>query len=216
MPRAKGSPWKVELAGQKFGKWTVLHRIVGATWLCKCECGNEGEATTSGLKLGKTKSCGCAGKDWCRTHGMEGTKTYNVWAGMIQRCHNPNAREYKLYGARGIQVCDAWRNSFVEFFNDMGEKPEGLSLDRINNDGNYEPSNCRWATSSQQKRNRRTTVMIEFNGEVKSLPDWAEALDIKRKVLERRIRDGWSIEKAFSKVRHGRWGMTSSSVTRKK
>lgn len=199
-----------DLIGQKFGNWVVLSwhskKYAEQFWLCKCVCGVEKVVVGSSLKTGRSKSCGCTGKDWCRTHGMEGTSTYTIWAGMIQRCHNANAKTYPFYGGRGIKVCYEWRNSFEAFFKDMGERPKGKSLDRINNDGNYEPSNCRWATNKQQKRNRRTTTMLTFNGETLALPDWAEKLGIKRKILERRVRDGWPIEKALSTCRYGRWG----------
>ena len=206
MPRAKGSPRRVELAGQRFGKWVVLHRVEGALWKCRCDCGNEREVQTGTLKLGKSKSCGCAGKDWCRTHGMEGTATYNVWAGLIQRCTNKRCREYPRYGGRGIRVCARWRESFEAFLSDMGEKPSGKSIDRIDNNGDYEPGNCRWATNSEQMRNRSTTEMLTYQGETLPLPEWAQRLGIKRKRLERRIRDGWSVEEALSKRRYGRWG----------
>lgn len=206
MPRAKGSPHKVELAGQRFGKWVVLHRIKGALWRCKCDCGTEGSIQTGTLRLGKSKSCGCAGKDWCRTHGREGTSTYNIWAGLIQRCTNPHNREYPRYGGRGIAVCERWLKSFSDFLSDMGEKPAGKSIDRIDNDGNYEPGNCRWATRKEQQRNRSTTAMLTYRGKTLPMAAWAEKLGIKRKILERRIRDGWPLEKAFSKHRYGRWG----------
>jgi hypothetical protein len=199
-----------DLTGQKFGKWTVVRwdskKYAQQFWLCVCDCGTEKVVVGDSLKKGLSKSCGCAGKDWCRTHGMEGTPTYTVWAGMIQRCHNPNARSYKHYGNRGIKVCDAWRNSFTEFFNDMGAKPDGLSLDRINNDGDYEPSNCRWATGSQQKRNRRTTTFLTYQGKTQSVSDWAESIGLPRKILERRVRDKWPLERILFAERYGRWG----------
>lgn len=108
------------------------------------------------------------------SHGMDGTSEYHTWQAMIKRCHNPNDKAYKNYGARGISVCDRWRDSFVNFYADMGGRPEGLSLDRINNDGNYEPGNCRWANQATQHENRRTTV--RYQG--KTHKEWADEFGI--------------------------------------
>lgn len=207
MPRKKGTAWKIELAGMKFGKWFVLHRNVGSLWECRCECGTIRAVQGSSLKLGTTKSCGCTASDWCRTHGMEGTRIYNTWAGMIQRCTNPKARWYHRYGGRGITVCQLWRDSFQSFYDDMGEAPTGRSLDRIDNDGHYQKDNCRWATRTEQIRNRQTTRMLTLDGQTLSLPAWAEKIGMSRKMLERRIRDGWTTEKALTASKSGRWGI---------
>lgn len=132
-------------------------------------------------------------------HGFSGHPIFRIWQGMVDRCHNPNNQSYKWYGGRGIKVCRRWRNSPKTFLNDMGERPKGLSLDRINNDGNYEPSNCRWATTKQQMRNYRRNKMITFNGETLALIDWAERLGMDHKTVGGRLRSGWSIDAALTK-----------------
>lgn len=121
------------------------------------------------------------------------TPEYCAWDSMLRRCYNVEYREFAYYGGRGIAVCDEWRNSFYEFLHDMGERPEGMSLDRIDTNGNYEPSNCRWATPQEQTRNRRSNVYITHNGETMILNDWATKLKISRITLKSRLRYGWSI-----------------------
>lgn len=153
-----------DLAGKQFGHWTVLarqpERYLGHTrWLCRCVCGIERVVFGGALRRGASKSCGGCGRlkhGHCRNG--RSTRVYEVWRAMLQRCYNPNHRAYANYGARGITVCERW-HTFVNFLVDMGEPPPGLSIDRINNDGNYEPGNCRWATCSEQMRNRRPSKL---------------------------------------------------------
>jgi hypothetical protein len=123
--------------------------------------------------------------------------TFQVWAAMKQRCYNPKAQQYKNYGARGIQVCDRWLNSYMAFEQDMGLKPEGLSLDRIDNNGNYEPGNCRWATAKQQRRNQRNNRSLTFQGETKTIADWADQLGLSRVTVNGRLQRGFSCEEAL-------------------
>ncbi len=162
-----GRPIK-DRVGKRYGRLTALECIgydkrQNAVWRCSCDCGNMTKVCGSDLERPQgrgSKSCGCLCKEinsrLHRIHGMEGTKEYRAWRSMKTRCFLPNHPAYKNYGARGITVCDRWMHSFANFFVDMGLAPEsGRSLDRINNDGNYEPGNCRWATRSQQRRNRR-------------------------------------------------------------
>ena len=159
-----------DLTKQIFNRLTVLgishrHRKSARTtviyWKCHCVCGAETSVSTSDLRSGNTQSCGCLLIDTIRqlnrTHGHTSngwTPTYRSWSGMFTRCYNANSKSFQGYGSRGITVCERW-NSFENFLIDMGERPESLSLDRINNDGNYEPTNCRWATASTQNKNRR-------------------------------------------------------------
>lgn len=152
--------------GQRFGRLFVLHRDEGRRlhWICQCDCGEIVSVQSNNLASGNTSSCGCLQREKAReyapggrpTHGMYKTRVYTIWVGMIQRTRNPNIPNWHNYGGRGIRICDRWLR-FENFLADMGEPPAGLSIDRINNDGNYEPGNCRWATAKEQIHNRRVT-----------------------------------------------------------
>ena len=139
-------------------KWNCQH------WLFKCECGNEKVLNTNNVKNGNTTSCGCVAlRGNNLKHGMNKTKTHYCWYGMRSRCFDKNRIDYKYWGGRGITICSRWlgKNGFENFLSDMGEKPEGLSLDRIDNDGNYCPENCRYATSKQQNNNKRNVFLCQ-------------------------------------------------------
>ena len=158
----------IDLTGQRFGRLTVLHRDGStscrhAAWKCQCDCGEVRTICGKHLRSGNTKSCGCLNRELlseglATTHGMtrhgREAGVYGSWRSMRERCQNSNATHYAYYGGRGVTVCERWE-SFENFLADMGPRPEGLSLDRINNEGNYEPGNCRWATRKQQAHNRR-------------------------------------------------------------
>lgn len=195
---------RIDLSGKTIGYWAVISfshsaGTIGAYWNCICECGNKRVVSRRTLLRGTSKSCGCRGKDWCRTHGLEGTKVYNAWAGIIQRCENPKYHSFARYGGRGIKVCPQWRDSFEAFYADMGECPNSRwSVGRINNDGDYSPENCRWESPTQQIRNRGITKIIEFRGEAKSLAEWAEIVGIKRRIIADRLRSGWSADRALT------------------
>ena len=176
--------------GQRFGRLTTINPVIikqRTHWNCACDCGKETTVHASNLAAGKVRSCGCLKAELDgtrnRTHGLSQTRTYKIWKGMIKRCHNPAASGYHKYGARGIAVCDRWRTSFEAFLSDMGEcKPE-LSIDRVDNNGNYTPENCRWATTKDQAYNRRNTVL--FDG--RTLLEWSEISGISYGTLKRRL-----------------------------
>jgi hypothetical protein len=130
--------------------------------------------------------------------GRKRSSTHQTWTNMVARCTNPNRPDYRYYGARGITLCTRWRNSFANFLNDMGAKPVGLSLDRIDNARGYEPGNCRWATKDEQMQNTRATRLITFNGETMGLNAWARRIGLNPTSLSNRLRKGWSVEKALT------------------
>lgn len=148
------------------------------------------------LSMGKIHTGGPLGR---KRHGMFGTRVYQQWADMIRRCENPKYSSWHNYGGRGIRVCDRWRTDFVNFHEDMGAPPDGFQLDRIDNDGNYEPSNCRWVTPSRNTRNRRVSIVITAFGRTQTMPDWADEVGIDRKVIAGRLRRGWHPEEALTR-----------------
>ena len=173
-------------------------------WLCRCDCGNVRQILENALARGTSQSCGCLSRELLakrsRTHGMTKTPTHRSWANMIKRCTVPSANRFKHYGGRGIRVCRRWRQSFQLFLSDMGERPSlANQIERIDNDGDYEPGNCRWATIREQARNRSTNRMLTFNGETLCLTDWANKVGLSVGALSLRIvRRGWSVERALT------------------
>lgn len=147
------------MIGRVFGRYTVVERdgsdTAGARYSCQCACGTVKTVRGSSLRNRSTQSCGCLNKEVISTHGMTGSRTYSSWRSMKGRCYRPKNNRYELYGGRGITVCDRWLKSFEAFLQDMGERPEGKTLDRIDSDGSYEPNNCKWSTPSEQNSNRR-------------------------------------------------------------
>ena len=158
--------------GQKYNFLTLVkfsHRENGTNfWIARCDCRTEKAFSVYDIYSGHTKSCGCFKikkmSDSHRTHGMTETREYRIWCSMRNRCNNKNNKKYKYYGARGIKVCDRWLESFENFFADMGNCPEGFSIERKNNDGNYEPLNCKWASDMEQGKNKRGIRKVILNG----------------------------------------------------
>lgn len=149
----------IDLTGRKFGRLKVVDQAETIKqkihWNCMCSCGNKKAINGHSLRKGLSKSCGCLQVESRYKHGMSNTSEFKTWASMLFRCLNKSDRKYKHYGGRGIKVCDRWLCSFSNFYKDMGARPKNLSIDRINNEGDYEPSNCRWATYKQQNNNTR-------------------------------------------------------------
>lgn len=193
------------MTGLKFFRLAVISKagtIKGKlAWNCVCECGTNLVVLGESLRSGNSKSCGCLQKEAIRktakTHGLSRTLTHRIWCGVLTRCTNSNHHSYANYGARGINVCERWLK-FENFLSDMGECPQGMSLDRINNNGNYEPSNCRWADSITQTRNQRDNKLITAFGKTLCLSAWSEQSGIKRETISRRLELGWDTEKAVS------------------
>jgi len=182
---------KKNLTDKVFGRLTVIMEKTSRMWECKCECGNKVIVFSEYLQSGRKKSCGCLkkeGNNYKHGQNIKGhtTPEYRAWAEMIKRCRGKNIRAIKDYYSRGITVCDRWLNSFENFFEDMGERPSfEYSLDRYpNNDGNYEPTNCRWATIEQQSRNKRNNIWITYNDETLVLNDWSKKLGIHHSTIK--------------------------------
>lgn len=199
----------LNISGMKFGRLTAIKltkpKKKATQWICRCECGTEKSISLTSLKSGETKSCGCLQKETFGrhsiTHGMSKIPEYHIWVSMKQRCYDPSATGFSNYGGRGIKVCDRWRTSFTNFLKDVGVRPSiKHSLDRFpNNDGDYEPSNCRWATKKEQAGNRRSCHLLEFNGQIMTISEWSEKTGIPRNAIYLRINHmGWSIERSLT------------------
>lgn len=201
-------PHPIDLTGQTFGRLTVI-KSTGQSpggnflWECKCQCGKIKVILSASLRGGRTKSCGCYSSDLTiaknKTHGLFGTPEYVSWAGMKYRCLTTSCKRYKDYGGRGIKVCERWLK-FENFLEDMGNKPSlDMGIERTDNDGNYEPSNCKWGTEEEQQNNKRSSLVIEFNGRKQTMAQWAKELGMKYETLWCRIKDyEWSIDRAMT------------------
>lgn len=200
----------IPLDGRRFGRLKVLRRHKESTpagkarWICRCDCGKRLVVISPSLIAGRTRSCGCLHDEISgarlRTHGMSKTQPeYSPWKAMRSRCGNKAHRSYHLYGGRGIRVCSRW-SRFTKFLKDMGPRPTARhSIERKDPNGDYEPSNCYWATSSQQVRNRRNSLRFEYRGEFLPLADWCERLQVGYDLVYSRIyTHGWSFEDAVA------------------
>lgn len=213
----------IDLTGQKFNKLLVLEYVYTKNgqiyWKCKCDCGNIKNIAGSHLRTGHTKSCGCLKKEIIKKrteqqtkHGLRHTRIYETWVNMKTRCLNKNNKNYSNYGARGIKVCNEWKDDFMTFYNWAMKNgyTDDLTIDRIDVNGNYEPNNCRWVTMEKQNNNRRNNHVVLYKGESKTLEEWSKILPINigSSVLRYRVTHDWDIEKAFTKSvdrRRNRW-----------
>lgn len=188
----------------KYGKLTIIDgtkRRDGKSYkiYAICDCGTKKEVLYQHLKEGRIKSCGCLRKEGRISHGFSRSNTYSSWRAMLNRCNKKNNSNYHYYGGRGIKVCKRWLE-IKNFLKDMGERPEGMSLDRIDNNGNYCKKNCRWATSLEQSNNKRTSVYLTLGKVTKTISEWSRELNISSKTLYARVNTHkWSDEKALTK-----------------
>ena len=212
LPRA-GTPFAGDMqmtrridvkTGDRYGLLTVIQEVSayispsGRTHRrleLQCDCGQVTRTTLAVLRRGDAKSCGCRQRI---KHGLTKTPTHRVWIGMRQRCLNPHNAHYSYYGGRGIAVCKRW-DSFENFLQDMGERPTGLTLERIDNNGDYEPGNCRWASRREQQRNRRNLWLLTYRGKTQCLTAWADETGISVGGLRHRLSTGWNVAYALEK-----------------
>lgn len=207
---------KKDITDLKFGKLTPKLEVGKnkhgrVMWYCVCDCGGNITTTQNRLSSGRVKSCGCLLKEMhitglinrYSTHGMTNTPIYVVWSKMKGRCNNIKNVAYHNYGGRGIKVCERWNdkeNGFANFYADMGERPEGFTLERIDNNKGYEPDNCKWIPKNEQQKNTRNTYKINIEGDVLCLADACRRLDLKYETVQNRIRRGWAFEKALELI----------------
>ena len=195
-----------DIIGNRYNRWIVIafsHTHNKASyWICRCDCGTIRTHQRSALVSMSTGSCGClrgellAGRS--TTHGMSHTTEYNSWRGLKQRCQNPNFSKFSIYGGRGITVCERWQR-FENFFADMGYKPKpDYTIERIDNDGNYEPDNCCWIPPAEQAVNRRNNHLVSIDGRTLTLAEWRRHFGIKRSTFDHRLRRDWSIKDALT------------------
>lgn len=196
--------------GARYGRLTVVERIQDERqryYRCLCECGQEKDIRGDHLASGRTTSCGCRRKERSsepRKHGLTGTRVYRIWRNMLNRCGYDSHPDWKRYGGRGITVCDKWRSSFESFYRDMGFPPDGMSIDRINNDGNYEPGNCKWSTVLEQAANRRRPVFshgkrVSYDGKSYTIEQLAIHLGTTYSTIARRLRRNAPLDVALPK-----------------
>lgn len=202
----------IDRTGQKFGRLTLIERVENnkfnqVQWKCRCDCGKEVIVKAYSLTTGQTKSCGCLKKEQNYIniakvkHNMTNTRLYNIWRDMKSRCLNPNNKRHKFYFDKGITVCDEWKNDFMNFYNwaiNNGYR-DNLTIDRINNNGNYEPKNCRWATITEQNNNQSNNIRIKYNESEYTLSELSKIYNIKRATLYDRIKRGWTIDEALNR-----------------
>lgn len=201
-------PKRYDLTGRLFGRLTVKGKNPdtsrGVYWDCSCRCGGFARVITNALRSGHTRSCGCLWKETVpganRSHRRTGDYLHRTWSLIIQRCCNPRNPAYPRYGGRGIVICDRWRDSFEAFAADMGERPTQMhTIDRIDNDGPYTPGNCRWATRSDQARNRKSSRTLTLDGVTRTAAEWSQITGIHSWTIRQRIdRYGWSVERALT------------------
>lgn len=194
--------------GNTYGRLTILRAGQKPYYvICSCSCGTIKETRLQRITSGYTRSCGCLSRELTAkrsiTHGFAGTPIHRCWTSMLSRCRNPKVPNFPLYGGRGITVCERW-TSFANFLADMGNRPGSASLDRIDNNGNYSPANCRWAIGPEQQRNRRSNTLLTIDGQTHCISEWAEIAGLKPNTIHERLRRGWLPASAVTSPAGGR------------
>lgn len=201
----------IDMTGHRYGRLEVIE-LAGRNkhnqrlWRCICDCGKTTEVLGFLLRQEQTQSCGCLQKEAIgnlnKTHGKSKTQIWNLYRSMMDRCYLKTSHAYPRYGGRGIQVCERW-HSFENFYADMGDKPKGMSLERVDNDGPYSPENVRWASCKDQANNRRSNVILQFQGKSQTMQQWCDELGLKIQTVWARLNRGWSVDRALTEeVRH--------------
>lgn len=210
--RQRNRPLK-DYTGQRFGRLVAVKLVErdprwnGHRWLFRCDCGNEATVSIKLASSGNTSSCGCLFSEMLAarntTHGLMRSNSgeYRSWKDMRARCNNPNNTDYRDYGGRGIVVCKRW-DDFAAFLSDMGPRPEGHTLDRINVNDDYHPGNCRWAEAKTQANNKRSNRLLTIDGVTRTLQEWSEFHGLERTKVKWRLAQGWPLDKVFSKDDH--------------
>lgn len=211
-------PFKaIDVTGERYDRLVAVRRVANkgrqTRWLFMCDCGAEAEASLGAVRSGEIRSCGCLIGDANRmrlfkhghSQGSRPSPTYISWAGAKARCFNVKNKRFADYGGRGITMCDRWRDSFEAFLADMGERPKGTSIDRIDNDGHYEPGNCRWARKGQQNGNVRGRTRITYDGQAYSISEFATLMKVDFGNLYYRIKAGHDPLQAVAALRAGKW-----------
>lgn len=186
-----------EIKNRKFGRLTAIRYVGDSKWWCRCDCGTSLAVITTNLTKGNSTSCGCQRRESLFKHGMGRTALYHAWVAMRSRCNNPKDAAFANYGGRGIKVCERW-NEFPNFLADMGNRPKGYQIDRIDNDGDYEPGNCRWVSPKANLNNKRSSHKVTWKGETLTITQWAERLGIHQRTLFNRIGRGWDLNRAMT------------------
>ena len=204
----------IDVAGQKFGKWTAIRPTGEKTkngtniWLCECECGNVGFVSINNLRSGSSKSCGCISKERMSRlnykHGGKNERLYMVWSTMLRRCRDTKTKDFENYGGRGITVCDEWKDySMFKAWAlangyDPNAKPQECTIDRIDGTKGYSPDNCRWVSAKVQQNNRRDNVLLTYNGETQMCAQWNRECGFSKNLVDSRIKRGWTVEEAIT------------------
>lgn len=196
---------EMDFTNRRFGRLVAISSFWDGKkkWICRCDCGNETKSRAHDLYNGTSTSCGCLNKErrllGVTKHGLSTKRPYFTWQGMIARCYKKNCRGYERYGGRGITVCDRWRTSFQNFWDDMHEGyADHLQIDRLDNDGPYCKENCKWSTRTEQQSKRSCTVLVSAFGKTQTVPAWSRDLGINQNTIRARIDKGWTSEDAVS------------------